>query len=247
MNTQSRIRKFVVAAGLLVALTACSPQVPTQVSDPYPDTASVEAVAPDVRSTTVFSRGGKVVVVLKPLKAYYKNCDEAIASGAAPMYQGKAGYRRALDKDRDGVACELESNGRPEVDPSVETTTTAPVYYASCEIAKAANDVPLFAGEAGYREALDPDGDGVACEEEVPDLPPAPTPEPDTTPTPVRPSSGEATTASVVSVDPGTGSVPPPPTDPFTPSEPVTPTSEPTPAPTEAPSPDASAAPSTGE
>ncbi len=38
--------------------------------------------------------------------AYYKNCTEARNAGVAPIYRGQAGYRRALDRDNDGVACE---------------------------------------------------------------------------------------------------------------------------------------------
>lgn len=37
---------------------------------------------------------------------YYPNCDAARAAGAAPIYQGQPGYRGALDRDKDGVACE---------------------------------------------------------------------------------------------------------------------------------------------
>jgi hypothetical protein len=39
---------------------------------------------------------------------YYPNCDAARAAGAAPIYQGQAGYRTKLDRDRDrdGAACE---------------------------------------------------------------------------------------------------------------------------------------------
>ncbi len=37
---------------------------------------------------------------------YYKNCSEARAAGAAPIKQGEPGYRPALDRDNDGVACE---------------------------------------------------------------------------------------------------------------------------------------------
>ncbi|WP_328613357.1 excalibur calcium-binding domain-containing protein [Amycolatopsis sp. NBC_00355] len=38
--------------------------------------------------------------------AYYKNCTAAKAAGAAPLYRGEPGYRAALDRDGDGVACE---------------------------------------------------------------------------------------------------------------------------------------------
>lgn len=37
---------------------------------------------------------------------YYPNCSAARAAGAAPIRAGEPGYRPALDRDRDGVACE---------------------------------------------------------------------------------------------------------------------------------------------
>ncbi len=37
---------------------------------------------------------------------YYRNCAEARAAGAAPLYRGQPGYRPELDRDRDGIACE---------------------------------------------------------------------------------------------------------------------------------------------
>lgn len=41
-----------------------------------------------------------------PAAAYYANCAAAKLAGAAPLYAGSAGYRPALDRDSDGVACE---------------------------------------------------------------------------------------------------------------------------------------------
>lgn len=38
--------------------------------------------------------------------AYYKNCSEARAAGAAPLHRWDPGYRSELDRDNDGVACE---------------------------------------------------------------------------------------------------------------------------------------------
>lgn len=38
--------------------------------------------------------------------AYYANCSAAKAAGAAPISRGQPGYRRALDGDNDGIACE---------------------------------------------------------------------------------------------------------------------------------------------
>lgn len=37
---------------------------------------------------------------------YFPNCASAHAAGAAPLYRGRPGYRPALDRDGDGVACE---------------------------------------------------------------------------------------------------------------------------------------------
>ncbi len=38
--------------------------------------------------------------------AYYQNCTAARAAGVTPIYIGQPGYRKALDGDNDGVACE---------------------------------------------------------------------------------------------------------------------------------------------
>ena len=37
---------------------------------------------------------------------YYKSCDAAQKAGAAPLHRGDPGYRTALDRDGDGVACD---------------------------------------------------------------------------------------------------------------------------------------------
>ncbi|WP_255771556.1 GmrSD restriction endonuclease domain-containing protein [Pseudarthrobacter sulfonivorans] len=41
-----------------------------------------------------------------PASVYYANCAAAKAAGAAPIRVGQPGYRAALDRDNDGVACE---------------------------------------------------------------------------------------------------------------------------------------------
>jgi len=38
---------------------------------------------------------------------YYKNCKAACAAGAAPIRRGQPGYRPELDRDGDGIACEV--------------------------------------------------------------------------------------------------------------------------------------------
>jgi hypothetical protein len=39
-------------------------------------------------------------------RAYFGDCAAARAAGAAPLKRGEPGYRSALDRDSDGVACE---------------------------------------------------------------------------------------------------------------------------------------------
>lgn len=41
-----------------------------------------------------------------PPSAYYANCSEARAAGAAPVHRGDPGYGSHLDRDGDGVGCE---------------------------------------------------------------------------------------------------------------------------------------------
>jgi hypothetical protein len=38
---------------------------------------------------------------------YYPNCKAACDAGAAPIYRGQPGYRPPLDRDNDGIACEV--------------------------------------------------------------------------------------------------------------------------------------------
>lgn len=39
-------------------------------------------------------------------EVHYANCSQARAAGAAPIRRGEPGYRPALDRDNDGIACE---------------------------------------------------------------------------------------------------------------------------------------------
>jgi hypothetical protein len=38
------------------------------------------------------------------------------------------------------------------------------VYYSNCSQARAARAAPIYRASPGYREGMDGDGDGVACE-----------------------------------------------------------------------------------
>jgi hypothetical protein len=54
------------------------------------------------RTTSLFAlgAGGNHAAV------YYRRCADARAASAAPIHAGQPGYRPALDRDHDGIACE---------------------------------------------------------------------------------------------------------------------------------------------
>jgi hypothetical protein len=45
-----------------------------------------------------------------------------------------------------------------------EHAPPAATYYSGCSEARAAGVAPIYAGEPGYREEMDGDRDGIACE-----------------------------------------------------------------------------------
>jgi hypothetical protein len=100
----------------------------------------------------------------RPPAPYYENCTAARAAGAAPILRGEPGYRRALDADNDGVACESSGGSGGSGSGGTPPPTGGSVYYANCDAARAAGAAPIMRGEPGYRPGLDRDGDGIACE-----------------------------------------------------------------------------------
>jgi hypothetical protein len=50
------------------------------------------------------------------------------------------------------------------VPPAQIARTERSAYYAGCNEARAAGVAPIYRGSPGYREGMDGDGDGIACE-----------------------------------------------------------------------------------
>ena len=69
-----------------------------------PTTAAPRAVAP--RTTTPRTITAEATTTTKASGLYFRSCAEARDAGAAPMNAGEPGYRAALDRNKDGVACE---------------------------------------------------------------------------------------------------------------------------------------------
>ncbi|MET4687644.1 excalibur calcium-binding domain-containing protein [Sinorhizobium fredii] len=59
--------------------------------------SNLPAMAQTNKDGQAASEGGEV---------HFPNCAAARAAGAAPIHAGEPGYRRKLDRDGDGVACE---------------------------------------------------------------------------------------------------------------------------------------------
>lgn len=68
----------------------------TPVTVPSITPAVTRSSAPPVRSSSSAPRRS----------VYYANCAAARAAGAAPLSRTDPGYRRGLDRDGDGIACE---------------------------------------------------------------------------------------------------------------------------------------------
>lgn len=80
---------------------AVSPtKAPTVKPTPKP-----KAVRPKPRATT--KAPSLAPPTTEPPAVYYANCTAVRAAGAAPIYRGEPGYRPALDRDDDGIACEV--------------------------------------------------------------------------------------------------------------------------------------------
>jgi Excalibur calcium-binding domain len=58
----------------------------------------------------------------------------------------------------------LTSVEQPPEPPSPPSVPVFPVFYPNCEMAKALGAAPIHEGEPGYRQELDRDRDGIACE-----------------------------------------------------------------------------------
>ncbi|MEV4343105.1 excalibur calcium-binding domain-containing protein [Actinoplanes sp. NPDC049596] len=137
-----------------------------------PATAPVTTVPAAVEPTTPAPATTKPSPSRKPAAkptttkaVYYATCDDA----PGPLRTGQPGYRKALDRDGDGVACEQGGGDEepPAEDPGDDDSGgggTDP-RYSSCTKAKAAGYGPYYEGtDPEYDWYSDRDNDGVVCE-----------------------------------------------------------------------------------
>lgn len=65
-----------------------------------PDAVAFHAAQPSPRRAVAYAGSGEST------GGAYRNCREARAAGAAPLYRGQPGYGAHMDGDNDGIACE---------------------------------------------------------------------------------------------------------------------------------------------
>ncbi|WP_052375289.1 excalibur calcium-binding domain-containing protein [Actinomyces israelii] len=91
------------------------------------------------------------------------NHDSADAAASASASASAAAASAAAEAAA-SAAAEQPAQEQPAQEPQSEPEEQARTYYANCTEAKAAGAAPLYRGEPGYRDKLDRDHDGIACE-----------------------------------------------------------------------------------
>ena len=86
----------------------------------------------------------------------------AASSGAAAslMFGGDEDSPKYMSADN---PWSLANSAKAREGTAVRTVENS-VHYSGCHDARTAGVAPIRAGEPGYREAMDGDGDGIACE-----------------------------------------------------------------------------------
>ncbi|PRZ40891.1 excalibur calcium-binding domain-containing protein [Antricoccus suffuscus] len=104
-NCDAPAAASVVPVPAPVTTTTAPPPVTTTAAPPPITTTQAPAPAP-VPAPKVAPAPAPPPAPPAQTNVYYQNCAAAKAAGAAPIYAGQPGYRSALDRDKDGVACE---------------------------------------------------------------------------------------------------------------------------------------------
>ncbi len=125
--------------------------------------ADAERAAAEQEAANQAARAAQEAQAAQDNEVFYESCDAARAAGRGPINRGESGYRSVLDPNNNGVACEGTANAAAA--PAQQASSEP--YYANCDDARAAGVAPINRGESGYRSALDPNDNGVACEGHV--------------------------------------------------------------------------------
>mgnify|MGYP000506297983 CR=1 FL=1 len=94
-------------------------------------------------------------------KAAASAAAEASASAAAAEQARQEAARAAEERAQQQAQQQVQTEPDQTQEQSDGSSGT---YYANCADAWAAGAAPIYRGEPGYREKLDRDNDGIACE-----------------------------------------------------------------------------------
>lgn len=107
MVSQLEAEKSASAAAPPPTVEAAAAPTPEPAPAPAPATTQTPAPAPTTEAPAPAPEPAPTAAPEpQSASAYYANCDEAKAAGAAPLQAGDPGYRAGLDRDGDGTACE---------------------------------------------------------------------------------------------------------------------------------------------
>lgn len=94
------------SAAVEPVLPATEVEAPVEYGEPAPEPV-VEEIAPVVEEVApVVEAVAPVVEEVHETAAYFENCSDVKAAGAAPIAFGDPGWDSKFDRDGDGVGCE---------------------------------------------------------------------------------------------------------------------------------------------
>ncbi|NKY53053.1 excalibur calcium-binding domain-containing protein [Nocardia vermiculata] len=97
-------RLFVTAGAGLVLAAPIVLSSPAAMADPFIPTGSAGTGSSTI-DDAIGATGSAGLAQTGSAGGTFKNCDEARAAGAAPLFRGEPGYSPHLDPDGTGMAC----------------------------------------------------------------------------------------------------------------------------------------------
>jgi hypothetical protein len=94
------------SAGQQASDTSAVADTVPYVPQPIMSAAELDAQQPSAANARAFVSPRAIAPVAASGGWSYRNCREARAAGAAPLYAGQPGYGQHMDGDGDGIACE---------------------------------------------------------------------------------------------------------------------------------------------
>ena len=95
------VKPIPILAAVLAIAAGCG-----QAATPTPRVTTTASVTTTTVVVATTSSSMVTTTSATATAAYYRTCADAEAAGVAPIERGESGYRSALDRDGDGLACD---------------------------------------------------------------------------------------------------------------------------------------------